>query len=87
MQMAVVAGHAASQAGSMASRGAYHSTRVSVRAWNNLMQRNARDERSREQVNRRMVYRLEGALAVSSPWALATVLCGRREKHSVVQDP
>lgn len=48
--MSVVAGHAASQAGDMASKGAYHSTRVSMRAWSNLMQRNSRTARARSQV-------------------------------------
>eukprot|EP00752_Nemacystus_decipiens_P004090 g3743.t1 len=40
ISMAVVAGHAASNAGHLASKGAYQSTRVSMRAWNNLMSRN-----------------------------------------------
>lgn len=45
-QMAVVAGHAASSAGHLASKGAYQSTRVSMRAWNNLMSRNQTPETS-----------------------------------------
>lgn len=49
--MAVVAGHAASQAGSMASKGAYQSTRVSMRAWSNLMSRNSATEKAQEQVS------------------------------------
>lgn len=49
-QMAVVAGHAASQAGTMASRGAYQSTRVSMRAWSNLMQRSSTTAKARSQV-------------------------------------
>lgn len=52
MSMAVVAGHAASQAGSMASKGAYQSTRVSMRAWSNLMSRNSATEKAQEQVKR-----------------------------------
>eukprot|EP00904_Undaria_pinnatifida_P010400 jgi/Undpi1/6490/HiC_scaffold_20.g08969.m1 len=52
MSMAVVAGHAASQAGSMASRGAYQSTRVSMRAWSNLMTRNSDSQKAQEQVKR-----------------------------------
>lgn len=43
-QMAVVAGHAASSSGILASKGAYQSTRVSMRAWNNLMSRNQTPE-------------------------------------------
>lgn len=49
--MAVVAGHAASQAGTMASRGAYQSTRVSMRAWSNLMTRNSATKKAQEQVS------------------------------------
>ncbi len=41
-----MAGHAASDAGRLASRGAYQSTRVSMRAWNNLMSRNQTPETS-----------------------------------------
>ncbi|CAM9856095.1 unnamed protein product [Ectocarpus sp. 12 AP-2014] len=40
MEMAVVAGHASSASGVLASKGAYQSTRVTMRAWNNLMSRN-----------------------------------------------
>lgn len=50
LQMAVVAGHAASQAGNMASKGAYQSTRVSMRAWTNLMERNSESAKAKEQV-------------------------------------
>lgn len=53
-QMAVVAGHASSASGVLASKGAYQSTRVTMRAWNNLMSRNQTRE-TRAQVTEECV--------------------------------
>ena len=50
--MGIVAGHAAAQAGNMASKGAYSSARVCMRAWSNLMQRNASTPATLAQVHK-----------------------------------
>lgn len=50
IKMAVVAGHATSQAGDMATKGAYQSTRVSMRAWGSLMNRSSKTAKAKSQV-------------------------------------
>eukprot|EP00752_Nemacystus_decipiens_P010437 g9299.t1 len=52
ISMETVAGHAASQAGDMAGKGAYQSARVSLRAWGKFMQRNATTPETEAMVQR-----------------------------------